>query len=150
MRKVAARNVEAAASQATAWLPPGHLSPAATTIWRQTLAGVAPGHFAQADEALLADYCHQAAVLRDLRALQAKAKRRTAMQRAEARAIDADCDRAARLVLAMSRALRLSPVSRRIDTDPNTTMPPTNDGRRRPLAPVHPFSAANSGDPYLP
>lgn len=149
MRKSAARNVEAAA-QTTEWLPPGFLSPPAATIWRETLAGTAPGHFAQADEQLLADYCHQTVVLRDLRALQARAKRRTAMQRTEARAIDADVDRAARLALALTRALRLSPMSRRVDADPNTALPPTNDGRRRKLAPVHPFAAQNSADPYLP
>ncbi|SDO61987.1 hypothetical protein SAMN04488595_101246 [Ralstonia sp. 25mfcol4.1] len=150
MRKREARNVEAAAANTTEWLPPEWLGTAAATVWRETLASVTPGHFAQADEQLLADYCHQAAVLRDLRALQAKAKRRIASQRAEARAIDADVDRAARLLLALTRALRLSPVSRRLDADANTALPPSNNGRRHKLAPVHMYATANSADPYLP
>ncbi|PLP98706.1 hypothetical protein [Cupriavidus pauculus] len=149
MRRKVAANVEASASQTSEWLPPPHLPPAAATIWRETLAALAPGHFAAADEALFADYCHQVAMLRELRSVQARVRRRTTTQQAAARAIDTDVDRAMRGMLALCRALRLSPLGRRSETD--TSLPPTNDNRQRHrLAPVHTFEREAGPNPYLP
>lgn len=148
MRRKTAQNVAAAAASTNEWLPPEHLLPAAAGVWRETVAALAPGHFAAADESMFEDYCKQVVVLRELRAVQAKAKRRTAIQRTEARAIDGDVDRCMRGMLALARALRLSPLARRSEVD--ASLPPTNNGRRRPLARVHNFEREAGPDPFLP
>ncbi|QBY52524.1 hypothetical protein [Cupriavidus oxalaticus] len=133
MKMAYARNI-ALAAQREAWAPPPGMPKAAAQVWNDTVSAVTGDHFAQGDEIVLMMFCEATVRLRRVaRALERLPLVTTDPERLRLRrSLVGEANALRGQVLNLARALRLAPVSRRMQDKARTDLP-TRDRRSKRL-----------------